>query len=237
MFKKPECDNCLTRTKSCFVHLLNEDILELNENKVCNLYKKGQNIFYEYSKPTGIFCLNEGKIKITKIGIDGKEHIVRIVMAGDLFGVRALIGGRNYASSSTAIEDSIVCYLNKNTFLKFIIKYPQMAHSLMTYLSHLLEESDYKMGSLALKPVRERLAESLLFLNNKFKPDFDIENQFTHQINSLSREELANLIGTATETVIRLLSEFKKDKLIAIEGRKIFLLDIPKLKKAANIFE
>ena len=72
MFKKPECDVCLTRTKTCFVHLVNEDLIELNEKKVCTLYKKGQNVFYEGSKPTGIFCLNEGKIKITKIGIRGK---------------------------------------------------------------------------------------------------------------------------------------------------------------------
>ena len=103
---------------------------------------------------------------------------------------------------------------------------------MLKLLSHELGEAARVITDLAQKPVRERLAESLLLLKDTFELDDDKNIQI-----KLSREELANIIGTATESVIRLLSEFKKDKLIDVDGRNIKLLNIPGLTRTANIFD
>ena len=162
--------------------------------------------------------------------MDGKEQIVRFVFPGDLIGFRSLIGEEVYSASATALEDSFACFISKQVFFQLIKKYPYISHNLMISLCRLLEEAENKMISLAQKPVRKRLAESLLLINKNFKPD-------TNNTIYLSRQDLANIVGTATETVIRLLSEFKDEKLISIKGRKITLLNIERLMKKADIID
>lgn len=216
------CRDCKVREEALFKFLMEEDLNNLENSKARTLYRKGQNIFYEGRKPQGIFCLNSGKVKIYKVGFDGKEQIVRFVLPGGLLGIRALLGGRNYQASAMALEDSVVCFLDKTTFFRLTLKYPEISHQLMSTLSHLLEEAENKLTSLAQKPVRERLAETLLILNKVFKLD-NQQNSGHAAFISLTREDLANIVGTATETVIRLLSDFKEEGLVEINGRKILL--------------
>ncbi|MCD4789550.1 MAG: Crp/Fnr family transcriptional regulator [Bacteroidales bacterium] len=231
----PFCYKCKAREKSCFHMLTKEDLGFLNSKKVTTYYKRGQIIFYAGRIPTGIYCLMSGKIKISKIGVDGKEQIVRFVLPGQLLGIRGLIGGRGYSAFATTLEDSTVCYINKESFLFITQKYPDITKCLLATLSQLLEEAEEKMTSMAQKPVRERLAEALLFLNNIFISDepSDIIDANSNII--LPREDLANIVGTATETIIRLLSDFRDEKLISIEGRKIILINIEGLNKIAKI--
>lgn len=210
-----------------------DDMDELVSQKISTVYKKGQTIFYEGMMPTGIYCLHKGKIKIAKRGIDGKEQIVRFVLEGGLLGIRALMGGRKYSASATTLEESVVCYIDQKTFFKLSTKYPDISHCVMTLICALLEEAESKMTSLAQKPVRERLAECLLLLDEMFNKPGGCRVGDEHSI-LLTREDLANIVGTATETVIRLLSEFKEERLIDTEGRKIILLDREGLKKTAN---
>ena len=184
--------------------------------------------------PTGIYCLHSGKIKISKRGNDGKEQIVRFVLEGGLLGIRSLMGGRKYSASATTLEESVVCYIDQKTFFKLTTKYPHISQCVMTLICALLEEAEAKMTSLAQKPVRERLAEGLLILDELFNGEGGCKADEEKHALSLSREDLANLIGTATETVIRLLSDFKDEKFIEIEGRKVILLDKEGLKKASN---
>ncbi len=235
MLVKLSCIDCHIRNKSSFACLNKQDILELDRKKTAAFYKKGQVIFHAGFKPTGIYCLNQGRIKISKIGIDGKEQIVRFVTEGGLLGIRALIGGRYYSASATALEDSVVCFIYKRNFFKFSIKYPEISQNLMVSLSQLLEEAEDKMTSLAQKPVRERLAESLLILYNVFSSGCKEKRYGENPVISLSRSDLASLVGTATETVIRLLADFRNEKLLIIQGRKIILDDIGGLKKVANV--
>ena len=227
--EKPICDNCIVKSKSYFNKLEKSDLLDLNIKKKCYFYKKRQTIFYEGDRPLGVYCLNYGKVKIFKMGMDGKEQIVRFVFPGDLIGFRSLIGENIYSASATALEDSFTCFISKQVFFQLINKYPYISHNLMISLCRLLEEAENKMISLAQKPVRKRLAESLLLINKNFKPD-------TNNTIYLSRQDLANIVGTATETVIRLLSEFKDEKLISIKGRKITLLNIERLIKKAEYY-
>jgi len=237
MIRNLTCENCNIRTVTCFSNLIDEDLEELNNCKVTTLYKRGQIIFHEGMLPTGLYCLNSGKIKISKIGIDGKEQIVRFVTQGGLLGIRALLGGRKYSASATTLEDSVVCYINSKVFFKMSIRYPEISQCMMILLSTLLEEAENKMTSLAQKPVRERLAESLLILNNVIKTEGGACNILNEDSTiNLSREDLANIVGTATETVIRLLSDFKDDNLIEVKGRNIKLLDVENLRRIAKVY-
>ena len=231
MLNNLDCISCLIRPDTCFANLSTNDIISLNENKLSTLYKKGQIVFHEGRIPTGIYCLKSGKVKISKIGIDGKEQIVRIVVPGNLLGIRALMSGREYRASASSLEDSVVCFISKNTFFDVVTKYPEISQCILTKLSSLLEEAEKQMTSLAQKPVRERVAESLIVLDKIFKQGICPVEKAT--IN-LSREDLANIVGTATETVIRILSDFKEEELITIVGRKIILIDSERLKQIAR---
>ena len=224
----PSCSECASRLDSCFSILEEEDITLLDTNKEATIYPKNQVIFHSGRKPTGVFCLMDGKVKMSKTGPDGKDQIVRFVLPGRLLGIRAFLGECAYTATATSLEESVICYIPKEVFRKFQYKYPTITSCMITTLSQLLCEAEDKMTSIAQKNVRERLAETLLELRQVFSYG-DRSKEDTHPI-SLSREDLANIVGTATETVIRLISEFKEAKLIEVEGRKIILKDISGLK-------
>lgn len=229
MYVERDCSVCLKRSCNCFAKLPLEDKVYISSFKSSTFTKRGQIIFHEGRTPQGVYCLNEGKVKIYRLGSDGKEQVVRIVTPLSFFGLRALISGWNYSTSAVTLEDSVVCLIPKRDFLKITLKYPDVSHCLMVFLSSMLEDAESKLLSLAQKPVRERLAETLVALHEVFN-----QNGGNNHIN-LSRTDLANIIGTATESVIRLLSEFKDDNIIDINGRKISILNFEELKKIGRI--
>lgn len=231
MYVDRDCITCLNITSNCFGKLLPEDKSYVNSIKSSTYTRRGQIIFHEGRTPQGVYCLNEGKVKIFRLGQDGKEQVVRIVTPNSFFGLRALISGTNYATSAVTLEDSIICLIPKRPFLKITLKYPEVSHCLMIFLSNLLDEAENKLMSLAQKPVRERLAETLYTLHGVFNKHGDGEN---NTIN-LSRTDLANIVGTATENVIRILSDLKGDGLVEINGRKIIICDLDGLKRAGKI--
>lgn len=235
MKKKPEmphCETCGSRDKSVFCGVASGEINDIDLSKGCNFYDKGQVIFHEGNRINGIYCINKGKIKIFQIGAEGKEQIIRFAKEGDIIGYRALLSEEPLSASAATLEESTLCFIPKSQIFKILQESPNFNFKMLKLLSHELGESARIITDLAQKPVRERLAESLLLL----KDTFDLDEEQNIQI-KLSREELANIIGTATESVIRLLSEFKKDKLIDVNGRSIKLLNIPGLTREANIFE
>jgi len=207
--------------KSTFKGIDENDMLDLSIKKTCYFYKKGQIIFYEGKGALGIYCIHSGRVKVYKLGAEGKEQIIRVALPGQLLGLRSVISGRSHSASATALEDSVCCFISKRKFFQLTIKYPDISQRIMVTLSQLLDGAENKITSLAQKSVRERLAETLLTLDETFRS----EQQSDGTIINLSREDLANLVGTATETVIRLLSEFKHDKLVEVRGRKIKLLN------------
>lgn len=223
-----KCLECPVYRSSYFKCLDPCDLNDLDNKKTCYFYKKGQVIFYERKRPLGIYCVHSGSVKISRLGTEGKEQIVRIAKAGDLLGLRSLISGRNYSASATTIDDSVVCFIDKRKFFQITIRYPEISTQIMLTLSTLLEEAEKKITSMAQKPVRERLAEALLALDEVFRSDG------CPTVISLSREDLANIVGTANETVIRLLGEFKEEHLVTVKGRKIFLVDKKGLQQIAK---
>lgn len=229
----PSCDTCQSRLNNVFCTLTDRQLTELSVEKSCNLYRKGQLVFFEGNRPTGLFCVNKGKIKIYQIGIEGKEQIIRLAKDGDIIGYRSLISSETYTASAAVIEDAMICFLPRKTFFDLLQSNSELSTRMMKLLSHDLKAAEKRITGLAQKPVRERLAETLLMLSEFYGLDKD-----TLSIKAnLSREDIANIVGTATETAIRILSEFRAEKIINLLGKKIQVLNHELLVKAANIYD
>src|SRR5690554_2594999 len=213
-----------------FKKLNEEEFNRLNYERTCSLYKKGTVIYREGSRLTGFFCITRGIIKILKTGIDGKEQIIRFAKKGEIIAYRSLLSQELACTTAKVIEEAVLCHIPYQTLLFLIKSNWQFSHHMLQIVCRELREANDYITDIAQKTVRERLAEVLLLL----KENFDLDPNNNLQI-SLTREELANIVGTATETVIRLLTELKHDNLIEINGRKIKLLNIPELKRIANV--
>lgn len=213
-----------------FKHLNDTEIGKLNYDKTCQNYKKGSVIYREGSRLTGFYCITKGILKIYKTGIDGKEQIIRFVKSGDIIAFRSLLSQELACTTAKVIDDAVLCHIPYPTLLFLLQNNWKFSHWMIQILCRELREANDYITDIAQKTVRERLAEVLLLL----KDSFDVDDSNTLQI-SLTREELANMVGTATESVIRLLSEFKQDGLIELKGRRIKFLDVPTLRRMASI--
>ena len=194
------------------------------------MFRKGETIFHEGGHGFGIYCVNSGKIKLSITGEEGKEQIVRMAKTGDVLGYRAVISNERYGATAVALEDSNICFIPKEQFLQSIKNDGNLGFETMKLLSHQLREAEQKLTHLAQKPVRERLAESLLFLKETY--GYESDGQCISV--QLSREDIANLVGTATETAIRILSEMNRDKIIDLNGKRISILNEKELSRIAN---
>lgn len=229
-----ECSSCKVGANSDLNSLCAEHIEFISESKSCSKYKKGQVLFHEGTRPLGVFCINEGKVKVYKTGVDGKDQIITINKPGDLIGYRAMISAETYPVTAEALEDSKVCFIPKSDFLTILNESPQFSSRLLQEVCKELGVMANSITSIAQKSVRERLAVTLLVLKDTYKVDGD-RDELPVEIN-LTREDLANIVGTATETVIRLLHDFKEEKLIETKGRKIIVLEPQKLVKIGNLY-
>jgi len=223
--------DCINSNDTVFKHLTDEQRKMLNENKSCKNYKKGSDIYQEGSRTNGLYCINEGIVKIYKTGIDGREQIIYFARAGDIIGYRSILSGELACSSAETIQESTLCFIPGDMIISIIRNNGDFAMDVLQQSCKELGEANSYITDIAQKTVRERLAEVLI----KLKDNFGLDDNNELQI-SLTREEMANIVGTATESVIRLLSEFKQDRLIDLKGRKIRLLDIKKLEKISNAF-
>ena len=231
--QRPSCLSCLSKSLSFFVDLDSSDLSNLSSNKICNFYKRGHMVFFEGNTPTGVYCLEQGSVKIFRVGVDGKEQIVRVCTPGGLVGIRSLLSEERYTASAATLEDSVICFISKDFFFRLMNKYPQMKSDVVSYLCDLLKEAEDQIISIAQKSVRERLAATLLVLSHVFNTD---KGQAVYPKISIPREDLANIVGTATETVIRILHDFKEEKLVSANGRSITLINIDGLKLTAQSF-
>ncbi|MEY4876550.1 MAG: hypothetical protein RL708_1699 [Bacteroidota bacterium] len=227
----PKCEQCTHGNISVFCKLEHDNLLEIEEGKEGINFKKGQIIFSEGNKPQGLYCVNTGKVKLVKIGEDGKEQILRLIKPGDIMGYRALLSGDRYNATAIALEDCAVCCIPKQKFLSILKTDANLSLEMMKLLGNDLKKAEENITHMAQKPVRERMAEAILFMKETY--GFEADNQTISVI--LTREEMANLVGTATETAIRLLSEFKHDKIIELVGKKICIINFAKLLQTANL--
>lgn len=225
------CINCLPQRAAIFSGLTDEDLIQFNLNKSNTYYKKGEMIFSENEKPRGLFCVSSGKIKISFKGINGKDQILRFAKTGDIFGYRALISQDKYHGNATAMEDSAICIIDKDFFLQYYFLKPQLNRAVFNKMSDDLKKAENSIVSLSQKNVRERLAEALLFYMTSY--GFEEDDETLNVV--FSREEIADFVGTSTEGIIRLLSEFNRDSIVKLVGKKIKILNKDKLTKTANL--
>jgi CRP/FNR family transcriptional regulator, polysaccharide utilization system transcription regulator len=225
------CEYCSSKFNNIFRHLTPEEHEMIALDKNCEPYKKGSVIYHEGNRISGSYCVSNGIIKIFKTGIDGKEQIVTFAKKGDIIGFRSVLSGELACTTAKVIEDAHLCFIPGETLINLFKSNGEFSMDLMQLACKELGEANAYITDIAQKTVRERLAEVLIHLKNNFELDDDQFLKIT-----LTREELANIVGTATESVIRLLSEFKSDRLIELHGRRIKLLDIKGLKKAGNVF-
>ena len=224
-----KCKLCLVREFSTLKTLTKEELLTLSDCKTSHIIKKGDAIFEEGENVNGIYCIKEGVCKLTKLSANGKDHIVKLVTRGELLGQRSMISDEPVNLSAIALEDMQVCFIPKTEVMGYFDKNNQFSLSVMKSICGDLKDADDHLVNLAQKTVKERLAETLLYLHDTFGKKEDNSLKVV-----LSRDELASMIGTATESCIRLLSDFNKLGLIELNGKKIVLKDINALKKLAD---
>jgi len=204
---------------------------QLNKMRQIRKYKKGDLIFYEGKNPTGVYCIHEGSVKIFKVGKDGNSKILYISKPGDLIGWEQLTED-SYTKTAEALEDSILSCFPISEFLNFIKENNSLSLELAKYLckGKLMLES--KIFHLFQGTLRQRLAISLLLLIEKVG--------IYHKDNLLlrvpfSREDIASLIGTNTETAIKLLSQFRKEGIIDFLDKRMIILNPSSLKKICEL--
>jgi len=226
------CSDCKSKNKSLFGVLCSHELSLISDAKSCTNYKKGQVLFHEGTRPLGVFCINTGKVKVYRVGADGKEQIMKVTKEGDVLGYKAMISEEHYPVTAETLEDCTICFVPKNDFLSLLTENPGFNKKLLQTVCQELGIMSEKLTNLAQKSVRERLAITLLML----KETYGMEGEENESVEiNLTREDLANIVGTATETLIRLLHDFKEENLISTKGRKINVENSKGLIKAAGV--
>ncbi len=224
-----KCEQCIVREFSSLKALNKEELLRMANCKTSYSVKKGESLFEEGETVNGIYCVKDGVCKLSKLSANGKDQIVKLVKPGELLGQRSMISDEPANLSAVALEDMEVCFIPKSEVLGFFNHNNQFSMNVMKTICGDLKDADDHMVSMAQKTVKERLAETLVYLEDTFGKNEDGSLHI-----QLSREELAGMIGTATESCIRLLSEFAKNGWVSLNGKKINILEKNKLKRMAE---
>ena len=217
---------------SLLLDLLSEEQrATITKHATVHVYKKNETIYAEGDKPAYLFCLISGKAKIFKEGVGGRSQIMRVVRPVGYFGYRAAFAGQNYITSCITIEPSMLVRIPVGTVIHLILENPRLGWFFTERLALELGMADERMVNLTQKHIRGRLAESLLFLQESYGME---EDGYTLSI-YLSREDLASLSNMTTSNAIRTLSAFATEKMVAVDGRKIKILDKHRLEKISRI--
>ena len=213
-----------------FDEIKKEDALEkLTDSKIINHYKKKQRIYAEGNHPHSLYYLNSGKIRTFKINELGKELTISLYNAGDFFGYNALLENSVYKENAETLEESEISIIRRDDFEILINDNKKVAHKFIKLLAHNVSEKEEQLINLAYNSLRKRVADSIITLSKKYKEEG--KNDFIIRI---SREDLAHIAGTTTESMIRTLSDFKSEKLIEAEAGYVKVLNEKKLLEMLN---
>ncbi len=221
-----KCEQCIIKQFNALKSLTKEELVRISNCKTSLKIKKGDVIFEEGEMLNGVYCVRNGICKLSKLSENGKDQIVKMVVKGDLLGQRSLVSDEASNLQAVALNDMEVCFIPKAEIINDLQKNPKFSFDVLKSMANDLKEADDIIVNMAQKSVRQRLAETLLYMHNSFgvNPDNTLSVM-------LSREDYANLVGTATESAIRVLSQFKKEGLISAIGKHIKLEDIEGLKR------
>ncbi len=206
-----------------------QSLQELSEKREIRLYKKKDYIYTENSFPKGVYFITKGKVKYFQTNEFGKDLITELHNEGDFFGYVSLMRNEKYTGSAMALEDCEIYIIPQEDFFSLLYRNAEVSRKFIELLSNNLLENQKQLIKIAYNSVRKRVAEALVNLSNKYKKEG--ESEFSIRI---GREDLSNLVGTATETVTRTISEFKSEKYIDVSGSNITILDYDKLANLKN---
>ena len=221
-----KCEQCIIKQFNSLKTLTNEELMRISSCKTSRIVKKGEIIFEEGETLKGIYCIRDGICKLTKLSSNGKDQIIKLVVKGELLGQRSLVSDESVNLSAIALNDMELCFIPKAEIMIDLQKNTNFTYDLLREMALDLKEADDIIVNMAQKSVRQRLAETLIYINNSFGTKSDGTLSVL-----LSREDFANIIGTATESTIRVISQFKKEKLITTIGKQIKIIDIEGLKR------
>ncbi len=221
----------LENPKSVFSLLTLDEKEELQNHISLSNFKKNEFIFKEGDKPTGFLMLVDGKVKIFKEGVGGREQIIRMAKPLGIVGYRALVATENHIATAVTLEESVICTISAEFIFSHALKNPAFSAKMIRKLAKELGFSNARTVTLTQKHIRGRLAESLILLMEKY--GFETDGATLKVF--LSREDIANLSNMTTSNAIRTLSTFASEKVIAIDGRKIKILDIQRLERVSKL--
>ena len=225
------CHTCLEAPGSLFKDLPQEEKDSLARSHTSRFYHKGELIYREGDRPNGVLCLANGKVKIYKEGIAGREQIIRLARPVGFIGYRAFFADENYRATAMALEDSVVCLFTREEVLNTVKKQPEIMMKILKSLASELGVSHSRTVNLTQKHIRGRLAESLLFLVNTYGFEEDGKTIRVY----LSRDDLASLSNMTASNAIRTLTQFSEEMIIETEGRRLKILNRQKLEHISEI--
>ncbi|MGB5818963.1 MAG: Crp/Fnr family transcriptional regulator [Saonia sp.] len=218
------CENCIIRQFNSLRAMSKEELKKVSDSKTTKIVKKGETIFEEGERLNGVFCVRDGVSKLSKLSENGKDQIVKLATKGKVLGQRSVISEELSNLSAVAVNDMEVCFIPKEGIVNSLHKNPDFTFDVLRHMAHDLKEADDVIVNMSQKTVKQRVAEAFLYLKNNFGEDDDGFLRLT-----LSREDIAGVVGTATESAIRIISEFKKKGLIKTSGKKIGIAEERKL--------
>jgi|SRR3990172_4765986 len=226
-----DCSHCLIKSLSDICNLTGEELGDFLKVQKFLVYDKHQTVFYEGKPCHGIYILCAGKVKLIQSSRLGQQQILRIVNPGELIEKNGLYNMNRHSVTCETLERSQVNFIEKTDFLNLIKKHNGLAIKLIDTLGRELELAQEKISRSTFETARERLAEVLLELGDKYGSKK--EEQISIDL-YLTREELAELSGTSLETAVRLLSALKRENIIRTNGKKITIINSDKLKQICH---
>lgn len=220
-----KCEQCIVRQFNSLKALTKEELMRVSACKITKFIKKGDVIFDEGDILNGIYCVREGVCKMTKLSKNGKDQVVKLVIKGGMMGQRTIVSGQSSNLKAVAINDMQVCFIPKQEILHDLHTNVDFSMDVLKRMALDLKNADNSIVDMAQKSVKQRLAETLIYVNNKFGIDNNGYLSLT-----LSRDDYASIVGTATESAIRILSQFKKELLISTKGKQIKIENLEALK-------
>lgn len=202
-------------------------VLNLNDlakDRKVKTYKKKTGIYMEGELPNNLYFVKSGNVKSFRTNADGKELIISLYKEGDFFGYEAILENNNYGESAMALEDSELTVIPRHDFLTLLHGHPEISRTFVSMLCKKIAEKEAQLLNLAYNSVRQRTAEALLKIHTLKEKD----------VVSISRDDLAKMVGTASESVIRVLSDFREEGIISIDGGKINVLHPHKLEQVVK---
>ena len=215
-----KCEQCIVRQFNSLKMLTKEELVRVSACKTSSVIKKGTTIFREGETLNGIYCVREGVCKLTKLSDNGKEQVVKLAIKGGMMGQRSLVSGEISNLTAVAINDMQICFIPKQEIVRDLEKNVDFSMDVLKRMAQDLKASDDSLVNMAQKTVKQRLALALIYVQTTFDIDQDGYLALT-----LSRDDYASIVGTATESAIRILSQFKKEGLISTKGKQIKIED------------